>query len=154
MVLNPGGTLESPEEIFIFLTASTQTHEIRMWGLRKNVGTLSRCCVYCSYLTAFFGKRTKMSQLSWKSFSSHLMQKILHVVPDAKGKVSQFCPTLCDRMDYTVHGILQARILERVPFPSPGDLPNPGFKPRSPSLQGESLAVEPQGKPCGSWYTH
>ena len=29
----------------------------------------------------------------------------------------QSCPTLCDPMDYTVHGILQARILERVAFP-------------------------------------
>ena len=30
-------------------------------------------------------------------------------------------------MDYTVCGILQARILEWEPFPSPGDLPNPGL---------------------------
>ena len=30
-------------------------------------------------------------------------------------------------MDYIVHGILQARILEWEPFPSPGDLPNPGL---------------------------
>ena len=59
MVLNPGGTLESPEEIFIFLTASTQTHEIRMWGLRKNVGTLSRCCVYCSLFDCFLWKKNK-----------------------------------------------------------------------------------------------
>ena len=29
-----------------------------------------------------------------------------------KVKVGQLCPTLCDRMDYTVYGILQARILE------------------------------------------
>ena len=34
-----------------------------------------------------------------------------------KVKVAQLCPTLCDPMDYTVHGILQARILERVAFP-------------------------------------
>jgi len=27
------------------------------------------------------------------------------------------CPTLCDPMDYTVHGVLQARILDRVAFP-------------------------------------
>ena len=27
-------------------------------------------------------------------------------------EVAQLCPTLCDTMDYTVHGILQARILE------------------------------------------
>ena len=32
-------------------------------------------------------------------------------------KVTQLCPTPCDPMDYTVHGILQARILEWVAFP-------------------------------------
>ena len=30
---------------------------------------------------------------------------------------SQSCPTLCDPMDFTIHGLLQARILEWVPFP-------------------------------------
>ena len=45
-------------------------------------------------------------------------------------------------MVYTVHGILQARILEGVAFPSPGDLPNPGIKPRSPALQADSLSQE------------
>ena len=44
-------------------------------------------------------------------------------------------------------GILQARILERLPCPSPGDLPNPGFEPRSPTLQADSLPSEPPGKP-------
>ena len=34
-----------------------------------------------------------------------------------KVKVAQLCPTLCDRMDCIVHGILQARILEWVAFP-------------------------------------
>ena len=62
-------------------------------------------------------------------------------------KVTQSCPMLCDPMEYTVHGILQARILEWVPFPSPGDLPNPGIEPRSPTLQADSLPAEPQGKP-------
>ena len=33
------------------------------------------------------------------------------------------------------------------PFPSPGDLPNPGMEPRSPSLQANSLQAEPPGKP-------
>ena len=51
-----------------------------------------------------------------------------------KVKVTQSRPTLCNPMDYTVHGILQARILEWV-FPSPGDLSNPGIQPRSPTLQ-------------------
>ena len=35
----------------------------------------------------------------------------------------------------------------RYPFPSPGDLPNPGIEPRSPGLQAYSLPAEPQGKP-------
>ena len=34
-----------------------------------------------------------------------------------KVKVTQSCPTLCDPMDYTVHEILQARILEQVAVP-------------------------------------
>ena len=51
-------------------------------------------------------------------------------------------------MDYTVHGILQARKLKWVAIPSPGDLSNPGIEPRSPTLQVDSLPVEPKGKPC------
>ena len=34
-----------------------------------------------------------------------------------------------------------------LPFPSPGDLPNPGIEPRSPALQADSLLTELQGKP-------
>ena len=50
-------------------------------------------------------------------------------------------------MRYTVRGILQARILEWVALPSPRDLSNPGIKPRSPSLQEDSLPAEQPGKP-------
>ena len=50
-------------------------------------------------------------------------------------------------MDYAVHGILQVRILEQVAFPFPGGLPNPRIKPRSPTLQEDSLPAVPQGKP-------
>ena len=37
--------------------------------------------------------------------------------PKVNVKVTQWCPTLYDSVDYTVHGILQARILEWVVFP-------------------------------------
>ena len=57
-------------------------------------------------------------------------------------KVAQLCLTLCNPMDYTVHGILQARILEWVAFPFSGDLSNSGIEPRSPSLQADSLPAE------------
>ena len=34
-----------------------------------------------------------------------------------------------------------------LPFPSPGDLPDPGIEPGSPALQADSLPSEPPGKP-------
>ena len=34
-----------------------------------------------------------------------------------------------------------------LPFPSPGDLPDPGIEPRSPTLQADALLSEPAGKP-------
>ena len=46
----------------------------------------------------------------------------------------------------SIHGILQARILVWVPFPSPGNLPNPGIEPGSPTVQAASLSSEPPGK--------
>ena len=42
---------------------------------------------------------------------------VLQYASGVKVKVSQLCPTLCDPMDYTVHGIVQARILEWLAFP-------------------------------------
>jgi len=54
--------------------------------------------------------------------------------------------TLCDSMGCSppgssVHGIFQARILEGLPFPTPGDLPDLGVEPMSlasPALAGEN----------------
>ena len=65
-------------------------------------------------------------------------------------EVAQLCLTLCNPMDCSppgssVHGILQARILEWVAIPSPGDLPSPGIKPGHPALQADSLPSEPPG---------
>ena len=49
-------------------------------------------------------------------------------------------------MDYTVCGILQARILEWVAIPFSRDLPDPGVEPGSPALHTDSLPFEPPGK--------
>ena len=49
----------------------------------------------------------------------------------------------------SVYGILQARILERFAFPSPGELPDPGIEPWYSALQADSLPTEPLGKPKG-----
>ena len=54
------------------------------------------------------------SFLEMEHQSGSVIEKIICIM---KVKVTQSCPTLCDPMDYTVHGILQARILEWVAFP-------------------------------------
>ena len=71
--------------------------------------------------------------------------------------VTQSCLTLCDLMDChppgsSVHGILRPEYWSGLPFPSPGDLPNPGTEPRSPTLQAYSLLSEPPGKPQNYHY--
>ena len=60
-------------------------------------------------------------------------------------EIAQLCLTLCNPMDYTVHGILQARILEWIAFPFSSH-PNPGIEPRSSSLQADCLPAETQGR--------
>ena len=54
-----------------------------------------------------------------------------------KVKVAQSCLILCDPTDYTVHGILQARIFSLLQV----------IEPSFPPLQVNSLPAEPQGKP-------
>ena len=49
---------------------------------------------------------------------------------------------LCDPMEYTIHGILQARILEWVAIPFSRGSSKPGIEPRSPTLQVDSLPAE------------
>ena len=61
-----------------------------------------------------------------------------------KVKVTQLCPTLCNGIAMEFSG---PEYWSGEPFPSPGDLPNPGIEPRSPSLPADSLPAEPQGKP-------
>ena len=66
--------------------------------------------------------------------------------------VSQSCLTLCNPMDcslpgFSVHGDSPGKNTGEGGLPPPGDLPNPGIKPRSPALQADSLPSKPPGKP-------
>ena len=60
-----------------------------------------------------------------------------------KVKITQSCPTLSDPIDYTVMEFSGPEHWSEEPFPSPGDFPNPGIKPRSSALQVNSLPAEP-----------
>ena len=70
---------------------------------------------------------------------------------EVKVKGTQSCQTHCDPMDYTVHGILQARILEWVAFPSSRGSSQPRGQTQVSWIAGDSLPAEPQGKPISNW---
>ena len=89
-------------------------------------------------------------------------QYIRQTLTDIKGEtdsntiivqsLAQSCPTLCN--PWTVAhqaplsmGFSRQEYWSGLPFPSPGDLPDPGIKPRSPALQEDALTSEPPGKP-------
>ena len=66
--------------------------------------------------------------------------------------VAQSRLTLCDPMDHASQAPLPMEFSRHeywsgLPFPSPGDLPDPGIETRSPALQANSLPIEPLGKP-------
>ena len=97
-----------------------------------------------------------MASLSY--FSSFLepikqeWKKSAWLVSPVKVLVAHSCLTLCNPTDCglpgsSVHGILQARVLEWVAISFSGDLPNPGIEPTSPTLQTYSSLAEPQGEP-------
>ena len=76
-----------------------------------------------------------------------------------KVSVAQSCLTLCLPTDgslpgFSVHGVLQAKYWRGFPFPSPGDLPDPGIEPGSPALQADALPSEPPGEPTAGMGGH
>ena len=63
-----------------------------------------------------------------------------------KVKAAQSCPTLCNTMDYTVHGIFQARMLEWVGFPFSRGSSQPRDQTQVSGIAGGFFTSWPQGK--------
>ena len=66
---------------------------------------------------------------------------------DGGGVVAKSCPTLVTPWTVACQasltmGFSRQEYWSGLPFPSPGDLPNPGIEPRSPALQADSLPTE------------
>ena len=61
------------------------------------------------------------------------------LVPKSRLTLATPWPRDCSPPVFSVPGISQAKYWRGLPFPSPGDLPNPGKKPVSPALQADSL---------------
>ena len=76
------------------------------------------------------------------------------------GMCAQLCLTLCDSVDCSPQAPLSLEFSRQeywsgLPFPSPGDLPNPGFEfvsPASPELASGFFTTEPPGKPFSVMY--
>ena len=110
---------------------------------------------------------TKAIYLSSQSLGFQIWNRstmMIHHIPWRLNKVcvcarthtnTQLSPTLWNPTDCSppcssVHGIFQARVLEWLPFPTPGDLSVPGFKPLplvSPALAGGFFTTKPPKKP-------
>ena len=81
-----------------------------------------------------FGKK-------WKLLLTELMLLLLLLV-------TKSCPT-CNHMDCSPLGssVLRQQYWSGLPFPSPGDLPDPGIKPASSALASGFFTTKPPGKP-------
>ena len=146
--------------------STVKSHEVRVgqWGVgsftKKNQGAFTirriggagrhkqRCPLYLPNIFCIFVViLTPCSPQLLQLCSCQLWSVNLHILMYCV-LVAQSCLTLCDPMDCSlpgtsVHGILQARILEWVSFPFCRDFHDPGLKPMSPALQADSLPSEP-----------
>ena len=103
-------------------------------------------CISIRYLSFSF----------WLTSLCMIGSRFIHLIgteehSESESEVAQSCPTLCD--PWTVAhqappsmGFSRQEYWSGVPFPSPGDLPDPGIEPRSPTLQADALTSAPPGK--------
>ena len=78
------------------------------------------------------------------------MKRVLKLL--GGGLVSKSCPTLANPWTVSCRaplfmGFPRQEYWRGLPFPSPGDLPDPEMEPGSLALQADSLPIEPPGKP-------
>ena len=86
-----------------------------------------------------------ISFLIWGVYQMSLKFKKLHWPFTLKVKIAQSSPTLCDLMDYTVHGNLQARILEWIAPSFSRGSSQPRDQTQVSRIATKSLPAEPQG---------
>ena len=109
------------KQLDILLTIIIQPHILTQLNgaplFKSEVFTVVKCTVVCVYPECFLF-------LLPQTLASHLWPFLCVFasletdrIRNRKVKVTQQCQTLCNPMNYTVHGILQARILEWVAFP-------------------------------------
>ena len=113
----------------------------------------SLSCFLCQWDSS--GKSTEVSchfLLQHKIMVHLKMDDKLKYDAKVKVMVAQSCLTLCDLWTVDCQAPLSMEFSRQEywrgqSFPSPGDLPDPGIEPKSPTLQADALTSEPPGKP-------
>ena len=131
----------------IFLQEGEKSYQEKSFSVGENQADAQRK-IY-SYLSHTFLKGSSRHRSRIFHITNLILKLPLRCLSKTGNGKSVCNPVDGSLPDSSVHGNLQARILEWV-FPYPGDLPNPGIKPRSPTLQADILPAEPPGKPKNS----
>ena len=105
-------------------------------------------------ISEFFLKQSRISpydsrvETAWwcNDYVNKIALQICHLKWKLLSHV-QLSETLWTRQVPLSMGFSRQEYWSRLPFPSPGDIPNPGTKPTSPTLQADSLPSVPPGKP-------
>ena len=84
---------------------------------------------------------TSKSKDSSNNFAEAVITETGRCEVNSEEKVTQSCLTLCDPMDYTVHGFLQARILEWVTFPFSRGSSQPGDRTQVSRIAGRFFTI-------------
>ena len=141
-----GPTLTSIHDYWKTIALTRQTFVGKVMSLLFNM--LFR------FVIAFLSRSKHLLILCLQSpYSVILEPKKIKSVTAVLCLVTQLCQTLCNPMDcslpgFFLHGDSPGKNTGYgLPCPLPGDLPNPGIKPRSLVLQAGSLPSEPSGKP-------
>ena len=109
----------------------------------------------CSFLFCEF----MLLNQTWVCSPAHSKASLLTQGCDGSESCSVVSPWTVARQAALSMGFSRQEYWSGLPFPSPGNLPNPGTKPRSPALQAdsspeesspESFPTQPQGSPCAS----
>ena len=115
--------------------------------MKQFCGPLMGCCPFASCAQHF--SRYLLPCKSW------IFERMLTSAStdSVKVLVALSCPNLCAAPWTVAHqaplsmGFSRQEYWSGLPFPSPGDLPDPGIKPRFPALEADSLLSELPGKP-------
>ena len=115
--------------------------------LSSSAPTITVCLVFVKSFKIY-----KNSHVNFSAFYLTWFHNYKYIKKNDLWEHILICVHLCVPMDCSppvssAHGIVQEKYWSGLPFPSPGDLPNPGIKSRSLTLQAYSLLSELPGKP-------